>query len=369
MKILLQGRLDLLSRYGGDTHLILSLQKELSKSGLRCNVGSSTKADVAHYDLIHFFGIMRIHDLYPYFLRARRQHKKIIVTPIYEDLAYLDRFGRSGWEQIAKIVPNDVKEFAKGLLRGFKDSTQLKFALLQLIAPYSRQQKNLLKYSNLIISTSYGESILIQKKFSLSKSKFDIIPIGIDSKSSEGHKDKFVAKYKLKNFVLCVGRIEPKKNQLALIDALDNTKIPLVFIGSESPYHRSYVKIFLKKIRGNPQVRYLGMLDRTMLLSTYAAAKVHVLPSWFEAPGITSMEAAVNGCNIVTTEKGYAKEYFGDFVWYCNPQDVNSIRKAVLKAYGSSINTELKELILQKYAWEKIAPQIIEAYSKALATN
>ena len=366
MKVLLQGRIDLLERFGGDTTLITDIKNAFSQQEVDANLNTDKIADFDKYDLIHFFGIMRINDLYPYFLQAKKQHKKIVVTPIYEDLSYLDNFGRTGWEKMAKILPGDLKEFVKGLIRGVKDSSQLKLAVLQLVIPYSRQQKNLLKYSNRIISTSRGESILLQNKFSLPKSKFDVILIGIDKESTKVDKNDFINKYNLRNFILSVGRIEPKKNQLGLLEALKNETIPLVFIGRLSEYHSSYGKQFLKTVRKYSHVYYLGQLNRQMLLSAYGAAKVHVLPSWFEVMGITSMEAAINGCNVVTTDKGYTREYFKDLAWYCNPQDSESIRRSVIEAYYQPVKKGLKELVEEKYTWDKIVPKILEVYKDAL---
>jgi len=367
MKVLLQGRPDLFRRVGGDSDLIQNLYTHLSKNKIYCQINATGKMNFSKFDIIHFFGIMRIQDLYSHFLRAKKQHKKIIVTPIYEDLSLLDRYGRIGWERFfINILPNDLKELAKGLLRGVKDNRQLKSAFLQFLVPYSKQQKTLLLSADHIIATSCEEMNSLIKNFALPKSKVSFVPIGIDPKISKGNKDKFVTKYKLKNFILCVGRIEPKKNQLGLIDALKNTKIPTVFIGSESPYHRSYVKMFLKKIGENPHIKYLGELDRSILLSAYSAAKVHVLVSWFEILGIANMEAALNNCNIVSTNKGYAREYFGDLAWYCSPQDGNSIKKAVINAYNSPFKTELKEKILKEYTWDKNVPKIQEVYKNIL---
>jgi len=41
-----------------------------------------------------------------------------------------------------------------------------------------------------------------------------------------------------------------------------------------------------------------------------ADIQVHMLPSWFETTGLSSIEAAVMHCNIVITDKGDTREYF-----------------------------------------------------------
>jgi len=143
MKILLQGRVDVLKKMGGDSTLMMNLARELKLRKIHCYINDTQTLALSKFDIVHFFGIMRIHDLYPYFLQARKYHKKIIVTPIYENLNLLDNYGRVGWEGLfANILPNDLKELGKGFLRAAKDKKQLKSAFLQFIVPYSKQQKN-----------------------------------------------------------------------------------------------------------------------------------------------------------------------------------------------------------------------------------
>lgn len=372
MKILLQSRIDLLSKFGGDTNLIMDLFRELQKHGLftEINKTKSSKKSFANYDLIHFFGIMRIHELYPIFLKAKELKKPIVITPIYEDLSYLDKYGRVGIEKIFGIfLSNNLKELLKGFTRSFKDKAQFKSAVLQLKTPYLKQQKELLEYADIVIASCDSEKKKILEDFKVSEKKIKVIPYCINTKETIGNYKLFKQKYKLSDFILCVGRIEPKKNQLKLLKALRDIKIPIVFVGSLSSYHKSYVNKFLKLIKKFPNVKYLNYLDKKMLLSAYAAARVHVLPSWFEAPGLVSMEAAINNCNIVTTNQGYAKDYFGNFAWYCDPNSISSIRKAVLEAYSKDNSNNLKNKIIDKYTWEKVMPNIIEMYKKLYSND
>ena len=47
--------------------------------------------------------------------------------------------------------------------------------------------------------------------------------------------DQFTQRYGFKDFILCVGRIEPRKNQLNIIRALRGIKSDIVFIGDYKP--------------------------------------------------------------------------------------------------------------------------------------
>jgi hypothetical protein len=116
-------------------------------------------------------------------------------------------------------------------------------------------------------------------------------------------------------------------------------------------------------------VTFLDSLPREELASAYAAAKVHALPGWFETPGLSTLEAAAAGCNIVTTDRGTAREYFGDLAWYCDPRLVESIRSAVLAAYQAPRADRLRELVRERYSWPRAAESTLEGYRLALALH
>jgi glycosyltransferase involved in cell wall biosynthesis len=102
------------------------------------------------------------------------------------------------------------------------------------------------------------------------------------------------------------------------------------------------------------------------LKELYKVAKVHALVSWMETPGLSSLEAAAMGCNIVVTRKGDTYDYFENYAFYCEPDNVNSIKQAIDDAFTSSVNPKLKQKILDNYTWEKTAEETYKAYKKIL---
>ena len=98
----------------------------------------------------------------------------------------------------------------------------------------------------------------------------------------------------------------------------------------------------------------------------FNSARVHVLPSFFETTGLSSLEAAVMGCNVVITNKGDTVEYFEDLAYYCDPDDPDSIREAIEKAFQEPFNENLRQHILSKYTWDRTAQKTLEAYHKVL---
>ena len=93
---------------------------------------------------------------------------------------------------------------------------------------------------------------------------------------------------------------------------------------------------------------------------------MHVLPSWFETTGLSSLEAGAMGCNLVITDKGDTREYFEDFAFYCDPSSVESIFEAVNKAADRNTDTKLQQKIFSQYTWTNTARLTLQAYNEIL---
>ncbi|MBU1075498.1 glycosyltransferase family 1 protein, partial [Patescibacteria group bacterium] len=78
------------------------------------------------------------------------------------------------------------------------------------------------------------------------------------------------------------------------------------------------------------------------------------------------LEAGLAGCNVVSTDRGYAKEYLGNFAKYCNPADINSIKSTVLEAFESPKSDLLKNDLLKHFSWEKTAQKTLEVYRNTI---
>jgi glycosyltransferase involved in cell wall biosynthesis len=70
------------------------------------------------------------------------------------------------------------------------------------------------------------------------------------------------------------------------------------------------------------------------------------------------------GCQPVITGNGYARSYFGDDAFYCNPSIPASILQAVEKAMSSAGTNTLQKNILHNYTWQKTAEQTLSVYKK-----
>lgn len=351
-------RSTLFSNPGGDTIQMSSTAKYLRRLGITVDIKlSNEEIDYSKYDVLHFFNIIRPADT---LIHIKKSEKSFIITPIFIDYSEYERNSRKGILRILnRVTPSDEIEYLKAIARMIKNKEKIK-SLKYLIKGHKNSIKYLLKRASLLLPNSYSEYKRISEKYGIYK-KFLVIPNGIDNELFNlncGDEEEF------KDSIICVGRIEGLKNQLNVIKALKDTNYKLFIIGRPSNNHIKYYEQCKKESTGN--IKFINYTPQKGLVSIYKSAKVCVMASWFETTGLASLEAAVMGCNVVITDKGDAREYLKDSAFYCKPDSVDSIREAVVNAYETPVNPELRRYILQNFTWEKAAQRTLEGYKMAL---
>ncbi len=222
--------------------------------------------------------------------------------------------------------------------------------------------------SDLVLPNSQAEKEAFLDFYDLPDEKYHVAHNGIDPATfTSVAADLFTQQFQLEqnSFVLCVGNIEPRKNQYRLIEAANQLQQQLVLIGHvrDQAYFNE-----CQKIMGD-NVHYLGALphNSALLKSAYAACKMHVLAGLLETPGLVSLEAAALGAPLVSTAVGSAKEYFADVIQYCDPLSVDSIAQAIAKTQARGRNTQaLQQKIVTEFTWQNTARQTLAAYEKVL---
>lgn len=219
------------------------------------------------------------------------------------------------------------------------------------------------QYSNKVLPNTYAEKKFIEKGIGIKSEKIKVTPNGVEERFANADPSLFTEKYGLKDFILSVGNFGYKrKNMLNLIYALEKIDHPAVLIGTI--YNNSYGNKCREIMQKSSNILWLDALDHNnpLLASAYAASRVFALPSYFETPGLTALEAALAGPNIVITPFGGTKEYFGNMAEYVNPRDISSIEHCIIRALQKEINPELKKHIFDTYTYPVIIDKLITAY-------
>jgi glycosyltransferase involved in cell wall biosynthesis len=356
MKIAMIARSTFYTAPGGDTVQAIQTARHLQGMGVRADIClSDQKIPYEDYDLLHFFNLTRPADI---LYHSKRSGKPFVVSTILCNYTEYDKYHRKGVGVLFSYLPADGIEYLKTMARWLLGKDHLS----GLSYLWKGQRKSIIeirKKAAMILPNSDAEYRRLVQTYR-DKPEYMMVPNGVNPElfrhdASVKKDDKLV---------LCVARIEGIKNQLNLIKALNNTDYKLLLIGAHAPNQAAYYMQCRALAADN--VSFIDHVPQEELGKYYQQAKVHILPSWFETTGLSSVEAAAMGCNIVITDRGDAKEYFGYDAFYCDPGEPESIYRAIERASKAPLNEDLIHKILHKYTWQQAALTTRKAYTSIL---
>jgi len=318
MRVLLTNR-DHTSWSGGDSNKIEHYQQKLLDIGITADYTSSVMyPDYNDYDIIHTFHLGHKFS-YKFYLEAARLDKPFIISPIYFP-----------HQENLPVYRNDMVDYASALA-----------------------------------CLSHGEMEAVQDLYkgagrSMVKSKTYIIPNGIDPVFGDDGVKYVHPNCPDEDYVLCVGRLDARKNQHKLAQACKELDIPLLLVGQAAqPEVVEQTQTVADSWEGLWWERHA---PHNRLAEVYRGAKVLACPSTLEMWPNVVAEGGLAGCNLVV---GSGSMSFTDldFVHVCD-DTVDSIKEAVSKAYNEP-RRNVKEPF-DEYTWDRAASELKEMYESVL---
>ncbi len=310
--------------------------------------------DPREYDLVHLFNFATPKLTQTLAQRAKAAGVPFVVTSLYEDIPEFHNQSHALASALIEYVCVGQK----------RENWPRYRSAAAGVAPAQRFQCDwLMEHADAVLANGAGEARALRRDFPLSVNVVEV-PVGHET-GAAGDAALFEQTFGVRDFVLCVGRLESRKNQLMLLKALEDSELPVVLAAGGFSYQPEYehcVRSF--KRRGKTLV--LDRLSPEMLAAAYAACRIHVLPSWYELPGLVSLEAASFGKNIVITRTGTSADYMGDVAFFCSPADEDSIFSAVTAAYHSPARPKLVETA-RAYTWERSVKETVRVYRAVVA--
>jgi glycosyltransferase involved in cell wall biosynthesis len=343
-RVLLAGKLLALSAPGGGETQLAAMARWLPRVGVEARLWRPWEDRLAEADCLHLFGTLAEH--LPLVAEARRLGVRVAISPIaWYDLASL-------WHE-----PRPLPRRLAGCARLFARTA----------CPLLRSWRRTLYHSaDLLLPNSQAEAVQLIRQFGVPPERIHVVPNGAEERFAEASPQPFAQRAGGRGFVLCPGRIEPRKNQLGLLRALRGSGVPIVVLGDAVPGHERYLdrcrRVADDAVRFLPRVAH----DDPLLASAYAACGCLAVCSWFETPGLVALEAALQGVPLVLPAPGASREYFGGFAQYVHPRDERGIRRAVLAARERPRSPALARLARRLYTWRAAAEATREAYESLL---
>lgn len=175
-------------------------------------------------------------------------------------------------------------------------------------------------------------------------------------------------------FILCVGTLDRRKNQLALIRAFELLKDSgaphqLYLVGHQGHGGEEVMKA-IEKSRQTHEIIFVERLSREELRHLYSKADLFVFPSLYEGFGLPVLEAMSCGAPVLCSNAASLPEVGGDAAEYFDPNSPGELSEKMRRLLdnGVALNIMRKNGLdrAAEFTAERCARAHLECYRKAL---
>jgi glycosyltransferase involved in cell wall biosynthesis len=205
---------------------------------------------------------------------------------------------------------------------------------------YKKKFKNACQNADLVLATSIQTELDIIEFFQTEKSKIKVLYQACDdafSKTYSNQEKQVVSqKYQLPNkFILSVGTIETRKNQLTILQALKNleTNWHLVLIGKKTSY-ADEIWAYANAQNLQNRLQIFENVSFTDLPIIYQCASLFAYISEFEGFGIPVLEAMQSKVLTVTSNVSSLPEVIGNQQQTISPKNSNELVQYINNSYN-----------------------------------
>ena len=358
LKVLIQNRSNALIAPGGDTMVMEELFRALRSRDVEVDVAAGTP-DLRDVDIVHLVNLTVRSVAEEVAGNARSQHVPYVVTALFEDWPrYIER-SFAAFRLFDDYVSggHDEARFRDGLRR-----------LRHLPPGPEVGGREVAENAAALFACGESEAERLNTAYPGADGRICVAPFGIRPYADINEQNKSIAREKVgfERFILCCGRLETRKNQLMLLKAMQDSDLPIVFLSGGFTYQAAYADLVTRFPMRAP-VKVLGRQGKPFLWNLMAAAAAHVLPSWYELPGLVTLEAAAAGTAVVASDWGSIRDYLPEGLLHvCQPDDPDSIRRAVEAALKAGPNEQAQSRA-ESFTWDRFGEATYAAYERILS--
>ena len=235
-----------------------------------------------------------------------------------------------------------------------------------------QKAKRAAHFSDKIIATSEATKQDIVRYLEINEDKIEVVYQCCDKCFYEALSQKALnelrEKYQLpRKYVLCVGTIQGRKNQKAILKAMallpKTEQIPIVLVGNGTRYLEE-VKTLGKKL--NVAVRIKRKIGNEDLPGIYQMATLFVYPSFIEGFGIPVLEAMASKIPVISCKETSMAEILQNEEALIDPYDGQELALKMHQFLKGSNTEQIAQNFkrAQEFSQEKFAQEILDIYKK-----
>ena len=220
-------------------------------------------------------------------------------------------------------------------------------------------------YNAVIQVNPYQKSWMIELGFK--EDKIHFIPNGIPKETL--NKVQPINKYKDKFIITYLGRIQEYKGLDQVIQALPFFPKVLFIVMGEDSGDKQRLQNLAKHLKVESQVIFLGKVSEKEKLQYLDFSEIFILPSKWEAFGISIVEAMARGNAIISSEteggKFLVKKENGFTYEFGNLQELR--KKLSILINNNKLRKQMQlanKKKAQQFLWDKLAKQTEDLYKK-----
>jgi len=227
-----------------------------------------------------------------------------------------------------------------------------------------------LKSDILLVVSEFTKSELV-KHYSIPPKNILVVYNGVDAAKFHPAPggEEVLAQFGLSvgKYVLSIGRLEPRKNQIALVKAYEKLKdfpFKLVFIGQRDFGYDKFLASIADKDLAD-RILILEKVSDEAMAAILRHAAIFAYPSLAEGFGMPVAEAMASGVPVITSNRTSLPEVAGEGAILVDPESLNELVDALVKVAGSE---EIRSQMISRgfdsvarFSWKNSASQLINA--------
>lgn len=240
----------------------------------------------------------------------------------------------------------------------------------------------MLRHAAKLVAVTPGEAKQFER-MGLNRDSVEIIPNGLDETefANRPPKGEFRKKYHFSDdemLVLYLGRIHKIKGLDLLVQAFASLsaelgKVRLVISGPDDGYLPALKRV-VRELKVEDRVTLTGALYGAEKLEAYVDADVYVLPSVYEAFGITLLEALMCGTPVIATDRCGVSPWLDNRAGYVVPFDPEALRRALERMLADAglrrqFGEEGRRLVMEQFTWAGVVEKVEGLYRQAVLMN